>query len=90
MVTPEKFEQKLLVHTVQGLKLRMQLIREYRPFAETKGQLVGRRDFHGRMLTIRIGELRFFLTIVHCWDAHAAYGTRVSKCNCLCFSFVSF
>ena len=44
-VTPCEFEQKLLVHTVQGLKLRMQLIREYRPFPETQGQRVGRKRF---------------------------------------------
>ena len=40
-VTPCEFEQKLLVHTVQGLKLRMHLTREYRPSSKTQGQLVG-------------------------------------------------
>ena len=33
--TPHEFEQKLHVHTVQGLKLRMQFIRDYKPSSET-------------------------------------------------------
>ena len=43
--TPYEFEQKLLVHTVQGLKLRMQFIHEYTPSSETQGQQVGRRGW---------------------------------------------
>ena len=43
--TPYEFEQKLHVHTVQCLKLRMQFIHEYKPSSETQGPLVGRRGW---------------------------------------------
>ena len=86
-VTPYEFDQKLRVHTVQGLKLRMQLIREYRPSSETKGQLSGVRDSHWRTFTTRTGELPFFFIIVHSWGAQADYGTRVSKCDSFWLQF---